>query len=148
MSLYTDAINRVPSDILLSVSRYRTPDATAPDLTWIGYIANDAEGEFQARVGIEYNSADKQHTSAGIQLFLAICFEYTTQKSELTDELRERANARCAELRGQIGAGARISVKTSSYLTPSEQPGEDGTIARPKMDNDIFSAVTLNPPSR
>lgn len=146
MALADRVTARISNRDLVSLTNLGEPASVATvNTTRLAAACTDAEGTFEVHVGAAYDDGDSKHYSAATKA--AVWHLYCGTLAH--DEARERAYQEflreAEQLAKTIGGRGRITPRTNSQLTPSDETPH-GIEVRPDFDRDNLGGLTLRAP--
>ncbi len=144
MALWDEVKSRVSAVTLKQLTNVDLPAASSIDDTKGGYAATAAAAWFKRVSTATFDYTDADMLDIGIEATVWILRKWS---GRLTQNLREDRETIEDSMRayGTIGPRARITPKTTSPLTPTEEDANDTTV-RPEFDNGRFDRVRMSDP--
>lgn len=136
MALIDRVQERFSVPLLVGLTNVETPGATTVNAVYLARLCDDAEAEFADRVGQAYDETIRSHVKCACMIVKMLACEYGAAADEAMETLRDRVEKLCESV-AQVRARDRISPKSSSDLTPSEEVTSSRTV-EPKFDDSQF----------
>lgn len=140
MSLSSNVQARYPNQILVNLTRAGDSTATTVDSTKLGYAATDVEAYFKIWANSTYDDTNPRHVAVCVPAVVMVLQMYSAQTQDQYESLLG-AIEKLMKDEAKIDARDRISVTTSSELTPSPENPSGGTV-RPFFDYGETSPYT------
>jgi len=135
--------DRVSAQRLIHLTNPDVAGASTLDAGRLAAAVEDAEAEFEVRVGVAYDDTDARHVAAAVPGVVALLNERAGTKG--AGEMVERWNSALDRLRRVTGSD-RITPRTNSVLIPTPEDEGRSTPARPDFDRRRFRGFTLDAP--
>lgn len=146
MTLLTDYQARYSDELRMNASNPQNSGATTINTAREGYAANDAEGDFIAICGVDYDGTNKIHVTAATPLVYYKLLVFTGQADgSWYDKQLERLSKWYRLVLGRN----RMVPKSSSNLSPTEPesglvPMDDISQFQPYVGNAPGDATPMN----
>lgn len=145
MALSDRVTARLSTKRLVALTNPDAPHSTdTVNTTRLAAACADAEAEFEAVVGAEYDDSDSRHHAVAVLAVEWKLLGYSGTKDEAWARARDEFLASAERLALTRGGRARIAPTTNSLLTPSSEVPE-GREVRPDFDRGDLG-IFLRPP--
>lgn len=146
MALSDRVTARLSTKRLVALTNPDAPHSTnTVDSDRLAAACSDAEAEFEAVVGAEYDDSDSRHHAVAVMAVEWKLLGYSGTKDEAWARAREEFLAAAERLAKTRGGRARILPQTTSELTPSQEV-PSGVEVRPDFDRTNLAGQQLRAP--
>lgn len=139
MALIDQVRLRFTSAQIVQLTNPDDENATAEDSTKLQDACDDAEAEFEDRVGQTYTETIRSHRALAVLMVKLKLIEYGASADETAEALRGRID-KLVDSTANVRARDRVAPQTNSQLTPSDEVVGTET-RRPAFDDNFFNEI-------
>lgn len=146
MALADEVTARYSASRLRQLTNPNDQDASSTNTTLLAKAVTDIQAEFAEITATTYDNSNAKHVAVAVQGVVAKLLTWQEAAGEKADAAYDRFVERCRAL-AKVTGRDRITPKTKSVLTVSDEKTSTNETVYPDTDRDHYEDLIPDPPA-